>query len=115
MLGPFVFPDNSQNSIFVEMKREEIITILKNKKPLLESFGISELGLFGSFLENKATAQSDIDILVHFYPEKETFDNLMKTYDFLEKLFEGKKIDLVTKNGLSPFIGKHILNQAYYV
>ena len=58
---------------------------------------------------------SDVDILVDFEPEQETFDNLMAIYDLLEKSFNNIKIDVVTKNGLSPHIGPKILSEVLYV
>jgi uncharacterized protein len=39
----------------------------------------------------------------------------MAVYDFIEKLFHDKKVDIVTKNGLSPYIGPKILNEVLYV
>jgi predicted nucleotidyltransferase len=79
------------------------------------SFGVSRIGLFGSYVRNEQNPQSVIDFLVDFEPDKETFDNLMNLYDYLEKLFINKKIEVVTLNGLSPYIGQHILKEVNYV
>ena len=35
--------------------------------------------------------------------------------DLLDALFEGERVEVVTKGGLSPYIGSHILNDAIYV
>jgi len=59
--------------------------------------------------------ESDIDILVDFYSEQETFDNLMAIYGILEETFKNYKIEIVTKNGLSKYIGSHILKETEYV
>jgi predicted nucleotidyltransferase len=80
----------------------------------LTSFGVNKIGLFGSYVRNEQQSQSDIDFLVDFEPEKETFDNFMNLYNYLEKLFVNEKIEIVTINGLSPYIGKHILNEVSY-
>lgn len=39
----------------------------------------------------------------------------MAVYDYFERTFQNQKIDIVTKNGLSPHIGPHILNEVLYV
>ena len=95
--------------------KEYIMSMLKAKRSQLSSKGIRKVGLFGSYARNEQTEHSDIDILVDFDPEKETFDNYMAVYELLEKLFEDTKVEVVTKNGLSPYIGPKILNEVQYV
>jgi len=99
----------------MELKSDIILSDLREHKPKLASFGVNQIGLFGSYVRNEQKPQSDIDILVDFEPGKETFDNFMNLYDYLEKLFRNKKIEVVTTNGLSPYIGKHILKEVNYV
>ena len=88
---------------------------MRRHKPQLATFGVNKIGLFGSYVRNEQLPQSDIDILVDLDPAKETFDNFMNLYDYLEELFDGKKIEIVSVNGLSPYIGKHILKEVDYV
>jgi len=95
--------------------KNTILSLMRTHKPQLASFGVNRIGLFGSYVRNEQKPQSDIDILVDFEPEKETFDNLMNLYNYLEKLFDNKKIEVVTTNGLSPYLGKYILNEVNYV
>ena len=92
-----------------------ILKTLKTHKQELSKFGVCDLGLFGSYLRNEQTDKSDIDILIDFEPNKETFDNYMAVYDLLENIFDNEKIEVVTKNGLSPYIGPKILNEVLYV
>jgi len=94
--------------------KENILAILKSNKVKLTKFGIKEVGLFGSYSRNEQVKDSDIDLLVDFDPEKENFDNFMSVYEFLEKVFKNHKIEIVTKNGLSPHIGPFILNEVVY-
>ena len=54
-------------------------------------------------------------MLVEFAPDQENFDNFMAAYDLFENLFENEKIEMVTKNGLSPYIGPFILKDIHYV
>jgi hypothetical protein len=68
------------------------------------------MGLFGSFVKNTATTNSDIDLLVEFDPHQKTFDNFMDLSFFLEQLFS-RKIELVTPQSLSKYIGPHILKE----
>lgn len=95
--------------------KENILSILKEHKPELSKFGVSNIGLFGSYLHDKQTSSSDIDILIDFEAEKENFDNYMAVYDIFENLFRNEKVEIVTKNGLSRHIGPKILNSVIYV
>jgi hypothetical protein len=95
--------------------RETILATLKAHKSEFLKFGIQDIGLFGSYARNEQESSSDIDILVDFDPEKENFDNYMAAYDYFESLFENEKIEIVTKNGLSPHIGPKILKEVQYV
>ncbi len=95
--------------------KENILSILKASKPELSQLGVSQVGLFGSYLRNEQSYKSDIDLLVDFIPEKENFENFMAVYDLMEKLFTNEKIEIVTTNGLSKYIGPKILNDVLYV
>jgi hypothetical protein len=95
--------------------RDVILKTLKANKLKLSKFGIRNVGLFGSYSRNEQSSESDIDLLIDFEPEKENFDNFMAAYDLFEKLFKNEKIEVVTKNGLSPYIGPRILNEVEYV
>ncbi len=95
--------------------KENILTILRTHKPDLSKYGVSIIGLFGSYLRNGQSAKSDIDLLIDFEPGKENFDNYMAVCDMFENLFKGEKIEIVTKNGLSKYIGPKILNNVMYV
>ncbi|PWS29114.1 nucleotidyltransferase [Pedobacter yonginense] len=94
--------------------KSEILHNLQDKRQDLLVFGVLEIGLFGSFLTNNANLDSDIDLLVDIKKDRKTFKNFMSLNYFLENLF-GRKVDLVTKQSLSPFIGPHILNSVEYV
>jgi len=95
--------------------REHILTTLKSNKNRLKEFGIRNVGLFGSYGRNEQSDKSDIDLLIDFEPEEENFDNLMAVYDFFEKIFKNEKVEVVTMNGLSPYIGPSILKEVQYV
>lgn len=95
--------------------KDNILSTLKKHKPELSKFGVSHVGLFGSYLNDKQTIESDIDLLIDFDPDKENFDNYMAVYDIVEDIFKNERVEIVTKNGLSKHIGPKILSQIIYV
>jgi predicted nucleotidyltransferase len=88
--------------------------MLADREQHLAEFGVKQIGLFGSYLRNEATINSDIDLLVDISRERKTFRNFMALNYYLEDLF-GCKVELVTKQSLSPYIGPHILKTVEYV
>lgn len=94
--------------------KDYILTTIKRHKRELQKFGISHVGLFGSYVRNEQSEHSDIDILIDFEPDRENFDNYMAVYDLFEQMFRGEKIEVVTRKGLSPYIGPVILKEVRY-
>ena len=95
--------------------KTDILHVMQANKGMLAAFGVDQVGLFGSYVREEQSPNSDIDILVHFKPEQETFDNLMFTYDLFENLFKGFKVEVVTTTGLSPYIGTQILREVEFI
>lgn len=95
--------------------KDNILATLKTNKPELLKFGVANVALFGSYLRNEQTSNSDIDLLIDFEPDKENFDNYMAVCDIFESIFKNKKVEVVTKNGLSKYIGPKILKDVMYV
>jgi predicted nucleotidyltransferase len=94
--------------------KAEVLDVLKKNKSKLNSFGVRQFSLFGSFLYDQATTESDIDFLVEFEPGKKTFANFSNLVFYLEELF-GRRVEVVTKESLSPYIGPHILREVEHV
>ncbi|MEN9963418.1 MAG: hypothetical protein RL582_513 [Bacteroidota bacterium] len=91
--------------------KQELLNLLFQNRDAIKSFGIKELGLFGSFVSNEnINKDSDIDFLIDFLPNQKTYDNYIGLVFYLEEL-TGRKIELVTRASLSPYIGPHILKQ----
>lgn len=91
--------------------KETLLKMISNHRHEIRSFGVKQLGLFGSFARNATIhPDSDIDFLVEFENGKKTFDNFMELSFYLEKLL-GRKVELVTPESLSKYIGPHILKQ----
>lgn len=95
--------------------QNDIAKMLKTHlSEIKERFKVKEIGVFGSYVKGKAKKRSDVDILVEFEQEGETFDNYMELKFFLEKLFK-RKVDLAIKNALREEIKEEILLEAVYV
>lgn len=104
-------PSNTQS-----LTSEKILETLRELLPKIKTqYQIKQLGLFGSYVREEATQDSDIDILIEFKPD---INFGLITYCQLEnKLSEtlGKRVDLVTKDGLKPYIGANILEEVIYL
>ncbi|HDM71042.1 MAG: nucleotidyltransferase family protein [Thermotogae bacterium] len=86
---------------------QEIIRILNDHRTELESkYKIKSLKIFGSYVERKQTETSDIDLIVEFY-EVPTLIELVRIEEELTELL-GVKVDLLTKESISPFIRPYI-------
>lgn len=95
--------------------KESILIALKSKEREISQYGIRAIGLFESYVRDEQSENSDIDILLDFEPDKESFDNYMAVYDMIEKMFINQRVEIVTKNGLSPYIGPKILKEVKYI
>jgi predicted nucleotidyltransferase len=102
----------SENMAPTPTKRE-ILKTLNDHSVQLKELGVKRMGLFGSFVRDEQTPESDIDLLVQFEPDKKSFDNFMELSSRLENLLE-RHVELVTTEGLSPYIGPHIMNEVEY-
>ena len=88
--------------------KSDIRDLIIQNKELIAGFGAKSLGLFGSFTRNDQNAKSDIDLIVEFAPGKKNYDNYINLAYFLEDLF-GRKVELITPNGLSKYLKKQII------
>ena len=75
-------------------------------------YGVKELSLFGSAVRGEMGSDSDIDIMVEFEPGVRVgvvrFESLVEELELLA----GRRVDLVTKRGLKPWIRPHVLKDA---
>jgi uncharacterized protein len=59
--------------------------LLRQNQQDLEQLGVERCGIFGSFVKETAIREeSDVDILVAFYPSQKTFSNYMSLAFFLQ-------------------------------
>ena len=93
------------------LTREEAVRRLVASEPDIRALGVQRLALFGSVLRGEARPDSDVDLLVQFWPGAKTFDHFLALSDLLEERL-GCRVELVTTEALSPFIGPRILAEA---
>jgi len=75
-------------------------------------YGVKELSMFGSAVRGEMGADSDIDMMVEFEPGVRV--GLVK-FEFLASELEtlaGRKVDLVTKRGLKPWVRSEVVRDA---
>ena len=78
-----------------------------------EANGIRKLSLFGSQLHGTARPDSDIDLLVEFYPDRVPgFFALAGIEMELSEMMGGKKIDLRTPLCLSRYFRDQVVSEA---
>lgn len=82
---------------------------------LCQRYGVTELSLFGSAVRGEIGPNSDIDVLVEFDPAARI--GIVKFESLVEGLeaMVGRKVDLVTKRGLKPWVRPEVLREARVV
>ena len=91
-----------------------LLEILQANRPTILSYGVSRIGLFGSFVRDEANNLSDVDFVVEFKSGKKSYDNYIELAYFLENLL-GRKVELLTPKSMSPYIGPRIMKELEYV
>nr|CBH38602.1 conserved hypothetical protein, containing nucleotidyltransferase domain [uncultured archaeon] len=96
--------------------KEDILRFIRqNRQYLKELFYIKKIGLFGSFVQNEQTEDSDIDIIIKLE------DNTPSIYELKEELgvFFGdqfqRDVDIARKKYLKSYVKVQINNEAVYV
>lgn len=77
-------------------------------------FGVTRIGIFGSFARGEQTRRSDVDILVDFAEGYATLKNFIGLSDYLEALFR-RKVDLLTEPSLSTLIRPYIEKDVIWI
>lgn len=91
-----------------------LFTTLQKNSETIKSFGVERIGVFGSFVRNEADENSDVDFLIEFRQGQKKYSNLFSLHTFLETLTQ-RKVEVLTRESLSPYIGPYILNEVEYV
>jgi predicted nucleotidyltransferase len=94
---------------------EDLIKILRDDKSALHSsYGVTRIGIFGSFAQGRQTISSDIDMVVEFEKDKKNIHNFLQLKRFMEKKLS-RKIDLGFEQALKPAVRDKIKGKIIYV
>ena len=77
---------------------------------LAQAHGVRSIRVFGSFARGEETVRSDIDLLVELEPKRSLLDIIALKHD-IEDL-TGRRVDVVTPAGISPYLAEQIINEA---
>ena len=77
--------------------------------PLLKKHNINRAGVFGSYVRNKNTEDSDIDILIELNDKISLLEFVRIKFDFEDTL--KKKVDLVEYTAIKPRLKDRILSE----
>jgi len=69
--------------------------------------GVQQVSLFGSAARGEATGLSDVDLLVKMEEGRSLFD-LIAFKLAVEELL-GRQVDVVSRDGISPYLAEYIL------
>ena len=90
-------------------KQTNELRVLKPKiVRIIKKYGIKKAGIFGSYARGEQKKRSDVDILI-LPPRDMGIEFFGLNLELEEKL--GKKVDLVSYNGISPHLKDLILKQ----
>ena len=97
--------------------RDDMLRMLRQQHAYLAAeYGVSRMGVFGSYARDNAHENSDVDLVVEFdRPIGFRFFDLAR---YLEELL-GRKVDLLTPAGIQnirrPRVSQEILHSILYV
>jgi len=90
----------------------EIREILRGCLPeIREKYGVTSIGVFGSYARGEESPGSDIDLMVEF--DRPIGWELVDLTDYLESILH-HRVDLVIRRSLHPLIRDTILAEVQY-
>jgi len=90
----------------LDLLRERKTAIMR----LAAKYGIQRVRVFSSVARGQAGAASDVDLLVDFEQGRSLLDQVGFEQEVADLL--GCKVDVVVEGGISPYLEKHILEEA---
>jgi len=93
----------------------ELVAYLRDKKAFFhERFGVTRMGVFGSFAQSGQTIESDIDLVVEFEKSQKNIHTFLQLKRLLEKELS-RKVDLGFEHSLKPIVRENIEGKIIYV
>jgi len=87
-----------------------LLMLRRHLPELAEKYHVRSLEVFGSYVRNEQTPESDLDVLVTFEQAPGLFE-FIELGDRLSDVLD-VKVDLVMKTALKPRLEKRILHEA---
>ena len=94
--------------------KAEVITFIQNESETIKGFGVTKIGLFGSYVRGQQRKDSTIDLLVEYGSGQSTFKNFTGLACFFEDEF-GRMAAPTTTDSLDPHIAQNVLIEVEYV
>ena len=92
-------------------ERDDVLATLRRALPeLRRHWPIRSLAVFGSMARGEAGADSDLDVLVEF-EEPIGLSSFLGLEDRLT-VITGRRVELVSRQALKPYIGRQVLREA---
>ena len=100
---------SADNALNIGKKsKREINKLIPKIRRILKKNKVKRAGIFGSFARGEHKKNSDIDILIE-PPKGIGFEFMGIQFELEDKL--GKKVDLITYKGISPYLKDKILKE----
>ncbi|MBF0557661.1 MAG: nucleotidyltransferase domain-containing protein [Nitrospirae bacterium] len=97
-----------------KLSTDEIISYLKQNKALLnERFGVTRIGIFGSFARGEQLVTSDIDMVVEIEKARKNIHSFLRLKRFLEQEMS-REIDLGFEHSIKAAIKEKVIKQIIY-
>jgi predicted nucleotidyltransferase len=90
-------------SKLIEAYRGQIVELARKRR-------VRAVSVFGSFSRGDETGESDIDLLVEPAERCSLLDLISLKYDIEE--LTGRKVDIVSKKGISPYLKDQIIAES---
>jgi hypothetical protein len=96
------------------MTKNEILNFLKeHKSELHEKYGVTSIGLFGSYAKGNNNSESDIDIVVQ--TTNADLFSLVHLKDYLQEVFQ-KQVDIIRlREKMNKYLKARINEESIYV
>ena len=99
----------------VLMDKQYILEYLKaNKESIRSKYGVTQIGLYGSFVRDEQKDSSDIDIAIEMEAMKKNIHNFFSLKREFESVF-GRRVDLGIESSLKPAVVINVKNEIEYV